>query len=108
MGIFDRISKSILNHELPAFDINNPTSFRNDGSIPEEVGEQSIPVSSTAIASARYEPEDDSLNIAYTSNPSKEYAYKAGGQKGLSEWVNAPSKGRITNEWKTTHRMPGY
>lgn len=65
-------------------------------------------VDSTAIANARYDPSDDSLNIAYTSNPGKEYKFQAGGPEGVSEWLNAPSKGRITQEWRSTHRYPGY
>lgn len=66
-----------------------------------------IPVQSTAIAKARYNPFDDSLNITYTSGD-KEYKYKAGGEYGLKEWIDAPSKGRITNEWRATHRYPDY
>lgn len=69
--------------------------------------EKTLPVASTAIASARYDPSDDSLNITYTTGP-KEYKFKAGGKEGLEEWINAPSKGRITNDWKETHHMPGY
>ena len=65
-------------------------------------------VESSAIASASYNPQDDSLNITYKTNPTKEYKFKAGGEEGLQEWLNAPSKGRITQEWKTTHRWPGY
>lgn len=64
-------------------------------------------VDSTAIASARYDPSDDSLNITYTTGP-KEYKFKAGGKEGIDEWVKAPSKGRITQAWKQSHRMPGY
>lgn len=69
--------------------------------------EKTLPVASTAIANARYDPSDDSLNITYTSGP-KEYKFKAGGKEGLEEWMNAMSKGRITQEWKDTHRYPGY
>lgn len=64
-------------------------------------------VSSTAIESARYDPSDDSLNITYKGGD-KEYKFKAGGPEGVKEWLNAPSKGRITQEWKETHRYPGY
>ena len=69
--------------------------------------EATLPVKSTAIASARYDPSDDSLNIKYTSGE-KEYKFKAGGKEGLEEYLNAPSKGRLTNEWRTTHHYPGY
>lgn len=65
-------------------------------------------VDSTAIASARYDPKDDSMNIKYKGGKGKEYKFKAGGQEGIDEWVNAASKGRITNEWKRSHRYPGY
>lgn len=69
--------------------------------------EKTLPVASTAIANARYDPTDDSMNITYV-NGDKEYKFKAGGKEGLEEWINAPSKGRITNEWRETHRYPGY
>jgi hypothetical protein len=74
---------------------NNPTTDR--------VGE----VQSTAIENARYDPEDDSLNITYKGGD-KEYKFRAGGRDGVREWINAPSKGRITQEWRETHRYPGY
>ena len=64
-------------------------------------------VVSSAIDSARYDPSDDSLNITYKGG-SKEYKFQAGGPEGVMEWVNAPSKGQITQEWRTTHRYPGY
>lgn len=64
--------------------------------------EKTLPVASTAIANARYDPSDDSLNITYTSGP-KEYKFKAGGKEGLKEWMDAMSKGRITQEWRETH-----
>ena len=63
-------------------------------------------VASTAVDSARYDPEDNSLNITYKGGD-KEYKFKAD-PEDVEEWVNAPSKGRITQEWKTTHRYPGY
>lgn len=69
--------------------------------------EKTLPVASTAIANARYDPSDDSLNITYTTGP-KEYKFKAGGKEGLKEWMNALSKGRITQAWRKSHRMPGY
>lgn len=99
--------------------ISNPTSQRTfhrdaSGSLLDQqidigntgagdVGE----VVSTAIDSARYDPSDDSLNITYRGGD-KEYKFKAGGPEGVMEWVNAPSKGQITQEWRTTHRYPGY
>lgn len=64
-------------------------------------------VVSSAIESARYDPTDDSLNITYRGGD-KEYKFQAGGPEGVEEWVNAPSKGQITQEWRTTHRYPGY
>ncbi len=110
---------------LNGFDIKKPTSFRTEsynyddnGNISDyskEIGfdpndkdvNVTMNVPSTAIANARYDPSDDSMNITYV-NGTKEYKFKAGGQEGIEEWVNAPSKGRITNEWKETHRYPGY
>ena len=64
-------------------------------------------VDSTAIDHATYNPNDGSLNIAYTSNPGKEYKFKAD-EQDVIDWMNAPSKGRITQEWRTTHRYPGF
>jgi hypothetical protein len=98
------------------FTINNPTSFRNEVnqdyknigqgySIPNEVTDESVPVNSTAIQSARYDPSDNSLNITY-KNGVKEYKFDA--KDDLQEWVDAPSKGQITQEWRKTHRYPGY
>lgn len=107
------------------FNINRPTSMRThhkeNGSyindVPFEIGDttanydegeaKSFGVASSAIANARYDPSDDSLNITYTSGP-KEYKFKAEGKEGLEEWLDAPSKGRITQEWRNTHRYPGY
>ena len=74
----------------------------------DENGKKLHSVDSTAIASARYDPNDKSLNIAYKSAPGKEYKFACDGVDDLKEWVEAPSKGRITQEWKTTHRYPGY
>lgn len=92
--------------------IKRPVSFRNEDEnyqqyIPDQLDDMSMPVDSTAIQSARYEPSDDSLNITYKGG-GKEYKFKANGSNGLEEWVNAPSKGRITQEWRNTHRYPGY
>ena len=67
---------------------------------------KTLPVQSSAISKARYDPKDDSLNITYTSG-SKEYKFKAGGKEGLKEWLSSPSKGRITQLWRETHRFPG-
>lgn len=64
-------------------------------------------LASTAIKNARYDPSDDSLNITYQGGD-KEYKFKAGGPEGVQEWINAPSKGQITQEWRETHRYPGY
>lgn len=104
--------------------IANPTSYRTfhnvgTGNLSEDdistglesgddvttdrVGE----ISSTAIKNARYDPTDDSLNIIYQGGD-KEYKFQAGGIQGLREWINAPSKGRITQEWRETHRYPGF
>lgn len=85
--------------------INRPTSFRNEVnadyknigqgySIPDDVTDESVPVDSTAIQSARYDPYDDSLDITY-KNGNKEYKFKADGSDGLEEW-------------RYTHRYPGY
>lgn len=71
-------------------------------------GKKLFSVASTAIEGARYEPSDDSLNITYKGNNDKEYKFLAGGAEGVKEWINAPSKGRITQEWRKTHRYPGY
>ena len=122
---------------ISSFTINNPISYRNEVSmdaskwdeavksmsnggagygnliskiqsysIAPEITEEAVPVSSTAIASARYDSNDNSLNIAYTSNPNKEYKFDA--KDDLQQWMSASSKGRITNQWRKTHRMPGY
>lgn len=71
-------------------------------------GKKLFGTESTAIESARYDPSDDSLNIAYKTAPDKEYKFKAGGVEGVKEWINAPSKGRMTQEWRETHRYPGF
>lgn len=98
--------------------VSNPTSYRTyqnvgRGTLDEndiDVGltsGQGAEIASTAISNARYDPSDDSLNITYQGGD-KEYKFKAGGPDGVREWMNAPSKGRITQEWRTTHRYPGY
>ena len=63
-------------------------------------------VDSTAIQSARFDPSDNSLNIVYRGG-GKEYKFKADGNDA-ADWLNAPSKGRLTQEWRDTHRYPGY
>lgn len=63
-------------------------------------------VDSTAIQSARFDPSDNSLNIVYRGG-GKEYKFKADGNDA-AEWLKAPSKGRLTQEWRSTHRYPGY
>ena len=104
--------------------ISNPTSYRTfhnvgTGSLSEDdastglesgddvktdrVGE----IASTAIKNARYDPTDDSLNITYQGGD-KEYKFQAGGIEGLREWISSPSKGQITQEWRKTHRYPGF
>ena len=93
-------------------DINvvKPTSYRTENKYGDtDIGLTSGKVSeveSTAIESARYDPSDDSLNITYKGGD-KEYKFKAT-PDDVKEWMSAPSKGQITNEWKTTHRYPGY
>ena len=101
-----------------SINISNPTSYRTyqnvgNGTMNKddvEVGLTSgkgAELASTAIKSARYDPEDDSLNITYQGGD-KEYKFRAGGREGIREWMTADSKGRKTNEWKKTHRYPGY
>lgn len=101
-----------------SINISNPTSFRTyqnvgNGTMNKDdiaVGLTSgkgAELASTAIKNARYDPEDDSLNITYQGGD-KEYKFRAGGREGVREWLNAPSKGQITQEWRKTHRYPGY
>lgn len=98
--------------------IANPTSYRTyqnvgRGTLDEndiDVGLTSgkgAEIASTAIKNARYDPEDDSLNITYQGGD-KEYKFRAGGPEGVREWISAPSKGKITQEWRKTHHYPGY
>ena len=87
---------------LNAFNVSNPISFRNNGIIANKVTNKSIPVSSTAIQSARYDPSDNTLNIVYKGG-GKEYKFDA--KNDLQDWVNALSKGRITQEWRQTHHI---
>lgn len=116
----EKINKRI--DENKSVNISNPTSQRtfhrsNNGSLLDqqidignttadntnaELGE----VVSTAIESARYDPNDNSLNITYKGGD-KEYKFAAT-PEDVKEWVDAPSKGQITQEWRETHRYPGY
>ena len=68
--------------------------------------ERNYGVESSAIQSARYDPSDNSLNITYKGGD-KEYKFAAN-PEDVVDWMNAPSKGRLTQEWRTTHRWPGY
>lgn len=110
------ISKRLDNNK--SINISNPTSYRTyhnvgEGTLNEDdvdvglTSGKAAEVASTAIKSARYDPEDDSLNIVYQGGD-KEYKFRAGGPEGVKEWITADSKGRKTNEWKKTHRYPGY
>ena len=110
------ISKRLDNNK--SVNITNPTSYRTyqnvgNGTLNEDdvdvglTSGKAAEVASTAIKSARYDPEDDSLNIVYQGGD-KEYKFRAGGPEGVREWISADSKGRKTNEWKKTHRYPGY
>ncbi len=111
-----KIEKAMDNGK--SINISNPTSFRTfqnvgNGTMSKddvEVGLSSgkgAELTSTAIKNARYDPEDDSLNITYQGSD-KEYKFRAGGRQGVREWINADSKGRKTQEWRKTHRYPGY
>lgn len=64
------------------------------------------PVDSTAIQSARFDPTDNSLNITYRDG-NKEYKFAAD-SKEAAKWLQSPSKGRTTQEWRHSHRYPGY
>ncbi len=110
------ISKRLDNNQT--VNISNPTSYRTyqnvgKGTLNEDdidiglTSGKGAEISSTAIKNARYDPTDDSLNITYQGGD-KEYKFRAGGPEGVKEWMNADSKGRITQEWRTTHRYPGY
>lgn len=112
------------------FTIDNPTSFRNvdvkqkrnekgqfasgydktsdariaDGFVNNRK-EKTFGVDSTAIQSARYDPSDNSLNITYKGGD-KEYKFAAN-PEDVVDWASAPSKGRITQEWRQTHHWGG-
>lgn len=101
-----------------SINISNPTSFRTfqnvgNGTMKKEDVEVGLSsgkgaeLTSTAIKNARYDPEDDSLNITYQGGD-KEYKFRAGGRQGVREFINSDSKGRTINEWRKTHRYPGY
>lgn len=101
-----------------SINISNPTSYRTYQNVGRntlnkddiDVGLSSgkgAELTSTAIKNARYDPEDDSLNITYQGG-NKEYKFRAGGREGVREWMAADSKGRKTQEWRKTHRYPGY
>ena len=101
-----------------SINISNPTSYRTYQNIGRntlnkddiDIGLSSgkgAELASTAIKNARYDPEDDSLNITYQGG-NKEYKFRAGGREGVREWMAADSKGRKTQEWRKTHRYPGY
>ena len=111
-----KISERLDNNK--SVNISNPTSFRTyqnvgNGTLNEDdidVGLTSgkgAELASTAIKSAWYDPQDDSLNIVYQGGD-KEYKFRAGGPEGVREWMAADSKGRKTQEWRKTHRYPGY
>lgn len=111
-----KISERLDNNK--SVNISNPTSFRTyqnvgNGTLNEDdidVGLTSgkgAELASTAIKSARYDPQDDSLNIVYQGG-NKEYKFRADGPDGVREWMAADSKGRKTQEWRKTHRYPGY
>lgn len=111
-----KISERLDNNK--SVNISNPTSYRTyqnvgNGTLNEDdidVGLTSgkgAELASTAIKSARYDPADDSLNIVYQGGD-KEYKFRAGGPDGVREWMAADSKGRKTQEWRKTHRYPGY
>lgn len=111
-----KISERLDNNK--SVNISNPTSYRTyqnvgNGTLNEDdidVGLTSgkgAELASTAIKSARYDPADDSLNIVYQGGE-KEYKFRAGGPEGVREWMAADSKGRKTQEWRKTHRYPGY
>ena len=111
-----KISERLDNNK--SVNISNPTSYRTyqnvgNGTLNEDdidVGLTSgkgAEIASTAIKSARYDPQDDSLNIVYQGGD-KEYKFRAGGPEGVREWMAADSKGRKTQEWRKTHRYPGY
>lgn len=122
----DSNEKSIMKraHKEKKLNISAPSSYReilDDGDeiIPDDPVKDSTTwkridpkqklntIDSTAIKSARYDPTDDSLNITYKGG-NQEYKFQAGGEEGIREWIAAASKGRITQEWKYSHRYPGY
>ena len=112
-GNEDKIEKAMESGK--SINIANPTSYRTyqnvgEGTLNEDdvdvglTSGKAAEVASTAIKSARYDPEDDSLNIVYQGSD-KEYKFRAGGPEGVKEWITADSKGRKTNEWKKIPRI---
>ena len=110
-------SKSPIGMLSSPWSVGNVKSLRTDeyddsGKLVTSIGNgtsgngYTYPADSTAIQSARFDPSDNSLNIVYRGG-GKEYKFAADG-KDASDWLQAPSKGRLTQEWRTTHRYPGY
>lgn len=91
-------------------DTFNPDTNTFTTNIGNDIGDadagHTYQVDSTAIDSARFDPSDNSLNITYKGGD-KEYKFSATPEEA-SEWLMAPSKGRLTQEWRYTHRYPGY
>lgn len=55
-------------------------------------------VNSTAIDHVSYDPETENLQVAFRSNPSKEYDFPSVPEDVVYRFVNAPSKGTYYNE----------
>lgn len=104
-----------------SFTVNNPTSFRTFHNVGKNtLDEKDIDVGltsgkaaempSTAIESARYDPDDNSLNVTYRGG-NKEYKYAAT-PEDVKKFVNAPSKGTLIASWNKTgedpHTYPGF
>ena len=58
-------------------------------------GTQDIPVSSSAISSVRYNEEDQTLNITFTSG--REYELPGVDRDTFDSFMSAPSKGSFFN-----------
>lgn len=118
-GLLGNKTKSSVGMLNTPWTVGNVKSLRTD-EYDEDTGEfvtsigngisgsagHTYPVDSTAIQSARFDPSDNSLNIVYRGG-GKEYKFAADG-KDAADWLQAPSKGRLTQEWRATHRYPGY
>lgn len=103
-------AKSIRTQGYNYDDKGNTTDFQQDIGITDQSDKDvsfNKAVDSTAIESARFDPSDNSLNITYRNGNGKEYKFAAD-SNDAAEWLDAPSKGRITQEWRSTHRYPGY